>query len=96
MLQVCVWVDSTTDGTTGTDGTDGTTSTGGTDGKEKTPTSRSGPFCFEGEQGELPINGLQVGSHRFVALVGSFLPLLRPQSRFGDKLLIIRLFCLHI
>lgn len=63
MMQVCVWVDSTNDRTDGTNGTDS---------KEKTSTSRSGPFCFDREQGELPINGLQVGSHRFVVLVRRF------------------------
>lgn len=46
--QVCVWVDSTTEG--------------------KDAPSRSGPFCFEGPQQQLPMDGLGVGSHRCVAL----------------------------
>ncbi|CBN75641.1 expressed unknown protein [Ectocarpus siliculosus] len=35
----------------------------------KDTASRSGPFCFEGLQQELPINGLEVGSHRLSAAV---------------------------
>eukprot|EP00752_Nemacystus_decipiens_P012028 g10663.t1 len=48
-LQVCVWIDSTTEG-------------------KDTP-SRAGPFCFEGPQQQLPIDGLGVGSHMLSAAV---------------------------
>ncbi|CAM9616486.1 unnamed protein product [Pylaiella littoralis] len=37
--------------------------------KGKDASSTSGPFCFEGPQQKLPIDGLEVGSHRLSAAV---------------------------
>lgn len=54
----------------------------------KATPSRSGPFCFYGPQQELPIDGLEVGSHRyvdaevFVAITSVILASLPPTSKW--------------